>query len=1480
MLWTGTLTARDPKRLKFTTPSLKGHVVLKVINNVAGTNAVLSAVFFGIGGAVPIDTSAPVIGTMTRNPSLDPLPAGTPAIQFSFTTDKNAACSIGGGTSGQFMTAFGGDGTSSHAVNLTTFNGEGWSYNIICTNSNAGGQSSAATVVTVNQSQPAATSAATFIKTDVVTQGSWKGVYGTDGEMINSDVTAPPAYAQVTIQNSGSFPWAPSTTDLRALQKGSASDRIASTWYTSGMAVGSSYTIDMNLTDGAGHQVALYALDWDSYGPRNETIEVHDAASNQLLDSRSVTNFNNGQYVVWSVKGHVIFKIINNAGNSNGVLSGIFFGAGTSATPTTLTCVPGAGPYASGLAVTCLAGDPSHSFTLSWWDPNGTRFDMGSINGKAVTPALASGSWKVCAQDIVGDVWPAGGCAAPALYALTRQPQSKIVLPKDKPTQPAGSAFAFMNAQYYAKDPVAQTWFAAPPVNSGATSVKLVLTMNTAYAPSPTCFLNYNGTNNAVNINSTMVTICFGKPSDYLLDATSCDHFVSGVASPLAAQSYSWSATCTAPAFANNAKATASGSFTVNPPCQTTADCGSSNFYCAAGGICTALGQVPPAIVVTSPAPGANYAVGQSADFDGGTLGIGPTSLAKAQLTILLDGAPVGSLVPSAGTYQAPAPFAPAQVGSHQVSVVVTRPDLLDIQGKPVVLAQSSAIPITVTAAPSCSATSDCATGMYCTSKQVCQLIPAAAVTMTSPSDNQVFTQTDSVSFAAQAAPLGVTGSDPIGVMITADGTSVCSTLGTTCNASQTLSIASHTVTAIAYVKDIQGNSVQAGISPSVAVSVTPTPGDFALGDLIVKYKDGATQATVNPKYAVSAAPSLFSDAAPGTAGNGQAYILKVPGYTDITQAMQDYQNDPNVEYAQPNLMYGLDGVTPNDYYWDKKGDIPNSPTVDDMWPWKRMKWDEAAAIAPELGLGIKIAVIDTGADFCHPDLAGNLDVQSTADITRCPLLPETSKPAPDCVLKHWPIDKNGHGTATSGMVAATMNNTIGMTGIAPRSTVVPVKAFMAAAGTTSTEFLLRAVDYVRKNKIAQIISLSVSGVSGPLEKDDKAFRASIAAAIGQGIVVVKSAGNKNADVINYSPENMVSPKPIVVAGVTLDDHKWDQSNYGSTVDVAAFSRNVFTTSLRGGALAGYPHPIGPTGQPDLLYAFVNGTSISGPEVAGLAAVMLSGNHNLTPDQIRQEIMQSADQISDGMILGTSHSTLAGTSAHAVGRINAYHAVELAKGITSTPPAFKSLAVQSSGVGNPQSFDPRNAPVNFNYGVTLVFLVVDISNVTGCTLDNGTVLYISDQSLDEYFYIYETGTFVDGVEKPLQAQAYPYSVTCTDLWGAKINYANSFTINPAPPTGNSIVNDSVPSQTVRIYPNPWKSSQGVSTIMFEGLSSGTTVKLFTIAGRSIKTLHEAGGKAPWDLTNNSGDKVASGIYMYVITDAQSNRLRGKVTVIR
>jgi len=238
---------------------------------------------------------------------------------------------------------------------------------------------------------------AQFIKADTSTQGNWQGVYGADGaNVINSSVNYP-SYAAVTPQGQQSWFWAASTSDPRALQTTSVpTKRIAAAWYSS-----SSFSIDLNLTDGNSHQVALYCLDWEGAG-RAERIDILDAASGTLLDSRNVVAFSQTpQYLVWSLKGHVTIDVTQIAG-VNAVVSGIFFGG-----PTPVSNPPTSGPVTGASPTSTAQFVKTDTSTLGNWQTSygadGSNIIDNSVNYPsyaAVTPqGQQSWIWAASSSD-------------------------------------------------------------------------------------------------------------------------------------------------------------------------------------------------------------------------------------------------------------------------------------------------------------------------------------------------------------------------------------------------------------------------------------------------------------------------------------------------------------------------------------------------------------------------------------------------------------------------------------------------------------------------------------------------------------------------------------------------------------------------------------------------------------------------------------------------------------------------------------------------------------------------------------------------------------------------------------------------------------------------------------------------------------------------------------------------------------------------
>lgn len=88
--------------------------------------------------------------------------------------------------------------------------------------------------------------------------------------------------------------------------------------------------------------------------------------------------------------------------------------------------------------------------------------------------------------------------------------------------------------------------------------------------------------------------------------------------------------------------------------------------------------------------------------------------------------------------------------------------------------------------------------------------------------------------------------------------------------------------------------------------------------------------------------------------------------------------------------------------------------------------------------------------------------------------------------------------------------------------------------------------------------------------------------------------------------------------------------------------------------------------------------------------------------------------------------------------------------------------------------------------------------------------------------------------------------------------------------------------SVKVYPNPWRSDKHAAhpRVTFEGLTLGATIKIFAVSGHKVTELHTDGPTATWDLTNESGDRVGSGVYLYVVTNTQGGKVKGKVAVIK
>ena len=288
-------------------------------------------------------------------------------------------------------------------------------------------------------------------------------------------------------------------------------------------------------------------------------------------------------------------------------------------------------------------------------------------------------------------------------------------------------------------------------------------------------------------------------------------------------------------------------------------------------------------------------------------------------------------------------------------------------------------------------------------------------------------------------------------------------------------------------------------------------------------------------------------------------------------------------------------------------------------------------------GEDVKIAIIDANFEVDHEDLKDNIIDFYNVDNRNRDVSNKTDEPS--------------HGTTCAGFACASINNK-GTVGSAPDAKLI----LIALWEDDSDSATIYAFEYAKK-KGAKVISCSWG-----TENVSEAVATEIESLYNDGIVVLFAIGNesKNLDEWGINDE---SELPSVL-GIGASDEKREvayYSNYGSNVDLLAPGGNMFDSA----GLVGLDDS-GEKGntdvQRDLLnnsYAFVNGTSFSAPMSAGVVALMLSANPNLSPDKVREILINSADKIGHG-----NYDEDGFNMRRAYGKINAGKAVARAKALS------------------------------------------------------------------------------------------------------------------------------------------------------------------------------------------------------------------------
>ena len=226
-------------------------------------------------------------------------------------------------------------------------------------------------------------------------------------------------------------------------------------------------------------------------------------------------------------------------------------------------------------------------------------------------------------------------------------------------------------------------------------------------------------------------------------------------------------------------------------------------------------------------------------------------------------------------------------------------------------------------------------------------------------------------------------------------------------------------------------------------------------------------------------------------------------------------------------------------------------------------------------GDNVLVAVIDSGIDASHPELAGAIaDAFDTLD----------------------PAEKShAHGTGIAGLIAARAR----LVGVAPAARILAVRAFGASgSGAQATTFnILKGLDWSAANG-ARIVNMSFAGPADP------AISRSLAAAAKKGLVLIAAAGNAGAKSPPLYPA--ADPNVIAVTATDSEDKLFEASNRGRHIAVAAPGVDILAPA------------------PDAGYQVTSGTSMSAAEVSGVVALMLARKPSLTPGAVREILMATA----------------------------------------------------------------------------------------------------------------------------------------------------------------------------------------------------------------------------------------------------------------
>jgi len=498
---------------------------------------------------------------------------------------------------------------------------------------------------------------------------------------------------------------------------------------------------------------------------------------------------------------------------------------------------------------------------------------------------------------------------------------------------------------------------------------------------------------------------------------------------------------------------------------------------------------------------------------------------------------------------------------------------------------------------------------------------------------------------------------------------------------------------------------------------------------------------------------------------------------------------------------------------------------------------------------GSVVAVIDSGIDFSHPDLASQIWT-NPGEVPNNGLDDDNNGLVDDFYgwdYHNWdadPSDDNGHGTHVAGTIAAVANNAIGVAGVAPGVKIMPLKITDANGAAYLHNSIFALMD-------ALIYGADISNHSygGYYYSPDMAYVIQVADAYGH--LVVAAAGNdgSNNDGLSFYPSSYPSANVVSVAAVDQSGNLAGFSNYGaSSVDVAAPGIGILSTTLGGG------------------YGTKSGTSMAAPHVAGVAALLRSVS-SASPSTIRQTLIDSAQPnggLSGRMVSG--------------GTVDAFEAI---RSLDSTPPQLISTTPVNGAVGVPAD---TNIVLTFNEPVTVAGVASitihrseDGSVVetipTAATLDPGesstqvTVNPVGDLPADTGFYVtIDPGAYSDLVGNPYAGITDPATLSFRTADVGEPTLVSSTPVDDA--TG-------VPASTniTLVFSEDVNLGEGAITLVAHDGDTVLSTQVFDTAGDRGTGEGQIGGHGTNTLVVNPTGDLAShtDYYLTIATTAVTDK---------